>query len=98
MKQVITSREQTTAEYYLRYMVENNSKRKLFCKEKYICIPTKVALEIADAIEKSREKVNVVRCKDCRWGKKVCGNVECSVDSNLPPEYHGYNWFCPNGE
>lgn len=40
----------------------------------------------------------VVRCKDCRWGREVCGNIECSVDRNLPPEYHGYEWFCPNGE
>ena len=42
--------------------------------------------------------VEVVRCKDCRWGKKVCGNIECSVDLNLPSEYHGYDWYCPNGE
>ena len=40
----------------------------------------------------------IVRCKDCRWGREVCGNIECSVDSNMPPEYHGYEWFCPNGE
>lgn len=40
----------------------------------------------------------VVRCKDCRWGREVCGNIECFVDSNIPPEYHGYEWFCPNGE
>ena len=44
------------------------------------------------------EKVEVVRCKDCRWGREVCGNIECFVDSNIPPEYHGYEWFCPNGE
>ena len=42
--------------------------------------------------------VEVVRCKDCRWGREACGNIECSVDLNLPPEYHGYDWFCPNGE
>ena len=40
----------------------------------------------------------IVRCKDCRWGREVCGNIECSVDSNIPSEYHGYEWFCPNGE
>ena len=40
----------------------------------------------------------LVRCKDCRWGREACGNIECSVDRNLPPEYHGYEWFCPNGE
>ena len=40
----------------------------------------------------------IVRCEDCRWGRKVCGNIECFVDSNIPTEYHGYEWFCPNGE
>ena len=40
----------------------------------------------------------IVRCKDCKWGRKVSGNIECFVDSNIPPEYHGYGWFCPNGE
>ena len=40
----------------------------------------------------------LVVCKDCRWGREVCGNIECFVDSNIPPEYHGYEWFCPNGE
>lgn len=44
------------------------------------------------------DAVEVVRCKDCRWGREVCGNIECFVDLNLPPEYHGYEWFCPNGE
>ena len=44
------------------------------------------------------DAVQVVRCKDCRWGREVCGNIECSVDCNLPPEYHGYEWYCPNGE
>ena len=42
--------------------------------------------------------VEVVRCRECRWGRKVCGNIECSVDLNAPTEYHGYDWFCPNGE
>lgn len=39
-----------------------------------------------------------VRCKDCRWGSEVCGNIECSVDSDIFTEYHAYEWFCPNGE
>ena len=42
--------------------------------------------------------VEVVRCKDCRWGREACGNIECLADTNVPPEYHGYDWFCPNGE
>ena len=40
----------------------------------------------------------LVRCKYCRWGREACGNIECFVDSNIPPEYHGYEWFCPNGD
>lgn len=44
------------------------------------------------------DAVEVVRCKDCKWGKEVCGNIECFVDLNAPTEYHGYDWFCPNGE
>ena len=44
------------------------------------------------------DMVEVVRCKDCKWGKEVCGNIECFVDLNAPTEYHGYDWFCPNGE
>ena len=42
--------------------------------------------------------VEIVHCKDCRWGREVCGNIECSVDMNVPVEYHGYDWYCPNGE
>ena len=45
-----------------------------------------------------QEFVPVVRCKDCRWGREVCGNIKCFVDINVPPEYHGYEWYCPNGE
>ena len=41
---------------------------------------------------------HVIRCKDCRWGREVCGNIECWTDMNQPPEYHGYDWYCPNGE
>ena len=40
----------------------------------------------------------LVRCKDCKWGEEKFGNIECNVDRNVPPEYHGYYWFCPNGE
>ena len=44
------------------------------------------------------DAVPVVRCKDCRWGRESCGNIECFVDINIPTEYHGHDWFCPNGE
>lgn len=56
-----------------------------------VVTPIVVSQPTVDAVE-------VVRCEDCRWGRKVCGNIECFVDSNIPPEYHGYEWFCPNGE
>ena len=40
----------------------------------------------------------IIQCKDCRWARDACGgNIECFVDANVP-EYHGYDWFCPNGE
>lgn len=44
------------------------------------------------------DAVPVVRCKDCKWGRKTCGLVECSADRNAPSEYHSYDWYCPNGE
>lgn len=53
-------------------------------------------IELLD--EQPSAQLEIIRCKDCRWGRKVCGNIECFVDSNIPPEYHGYEWFCPNGE
>lgn len=53
-----------------------------------------VLIDVAPTID----AVEVVRCKGCRWGKEVCGNIECFADINVPPEYHGYEWFCPNGE
>ena len=55
-----------------------------------------VALGRLDMLPSAQPEI--VRCKDCRWGREVCGNIECFIDSNIPPEYHGYEWFCPNGE
>ena len=70
-----------------------------------ITVPIQVNLpddwieQIVDRLRNDPESewVEIIRCKDCRWGREVCGNIECSVDSNMP-EYHGYEWFCPNGE
>lgn len=53
-------------------------------------------IDTIDALPSAEPEI--VRCKDCRWGREVCGNIECNVDLNLPPEYHGYEWFCPNGK
>ena len=47
---------------------------------------------------KRNNVAELIRCKDCRWGREVCGNIECWTDMNQPPEYHGYDWYCPNGE
>lgn len=59
-----------------------------------------LVLSIRQAVREVKpvDAVLVVRCKDCRWGREVCGNIECFVDRNIPPEYHSYDWFCPNGE
>lgn len=59
-----------------------------------------VLCDLADlpSAQPAVDSVEVVRCKDCRWGREACGNIECFVDSNIPSEYHGYEWFCPNGE
>ena len=62
------------------------------------CVTISEVLGIIHLDCQTVDAVEVVRCKDCRWGREVCGNIECSVDLNLPPEYHGYEWFCPNGE
>lgn len=57
--------------------------------------------QLRDAVDmaiSALEQPEIIRCKECRWGREACGNIECSVDSNIPPEYHGYEWYCPNGE
>lgn len=64
------------------------------CKEN---INSKSGCKVIDDTP-TADVVEVVRCKDCRWGKESCGNIECFADTNMPPEYHGYDWFCPNGE
>lgn len=53
--------------------------------------------EVIDFVP-ATDAVEVVRCKDCRWGRESCGNIECFADLNVPSEYHGYDWYCPNGE
>ena len=53
---------------------------------------------ITALIDAFADAEEVVRCKDCKWGKETCGNIECFTDTNAPPEYHGYDWFCPNGK
>lgn len=68
---------------------------KAYIQDEYICYDH--TLTDIDA-QPTVDAVEVVRCKDCRWGREACGNIECSTDLNLPPEYHGYEWFCPNGE
>ena len=56
-------------------------------------------IEIEKALEMlSSVQPELVRCKDCHWGREACGNIECWMNTNTSPEYHGYEWFCPNGE
>ena len=54
--------------------------------------------EAVDVAIFSLKQPEIVQCKDCRWGREACGNIECFADTNVPLEYHGYEWFCPNGE
>ena len=69
-------------------------------KGNYVTICSAVGYEGAKQILERLPSAEpeIIRCKDCRWGREVCGNIECFVDINIPPEYHGYEWFCPNGE
>ena len=62
--------------------------------EEVWALPTEDFLKWAAAEAPDAEPV--VRCKDCRWGKETCGNIECFADLNAPTEYHGYEWYCPN--
>lgn len=53
---------------------------------------------LSEAIQLASAQPEIIRCIECRWGREPCGgNIECFVDANVP-EYHGYDWFCPNGE
>lgn len=70
-------------------------KFKAYMQDKYLLFDhTLVDIDAQPAVDAEP----VVRCKDCRWGREACGNIECSADLNLLPEYHGYDWYCPNGE
>lgn len=63
-------------------------------------VPIEVKMNMEEIIDRLKKDdfVQVVRCKDCKWGRESCGNIECHVDLNIPSEYHGYDWYCPNGE
>ena len=61
--------------------------------KKYIC--KEVQTENGGYLEIEEE---LILCEDCKWGREISGNIECNVDRNNPPEYHGYTWFCPCGE
>ncbi len=58
-----------------------------------VTLPCDEVLEIADYIESTRNKVEAVRCKDC---KHYNAGFECLIE--------GYgiernpNWFCADGE
>ena len=51
-----------------------------------------------NGVVKAFDVGELIRCKDCKWGREACGNIECLADTNDLLEYHGYDWFCPNGE
>ena len=75
-----------------KYSMENPTKRQATYNAAISDVCRSInAIPAADVVE-------IVRCEYCRWGREAGGNIECFVDSNIPPEYHSYEWFCPNGE
>lgn len=75
---------------------------KLLCRD---CEETDVCLvcDYRELIEQildapTVDAVEVVRCKDCRFGNRYDEDlIECPLDLNNPPEYNPYDWYCPNG-
>lgn len=70
--------------------------RSEFPEEQFVFTGMSEALNAIKRLPSAQPEI--ILCKDCRWGREACGNIECFVDANVPPEYHGYEWFCPNGE
>ena len=75
MTDYITSREQTTAEHYLRWAVQNSSKRG------YVKLPRDKVLEIAEYIERTRDAEDVdaqptADVRDYATAHKVVGGGE----------------------
>lgn len=60
----------------------------------YVTLPCDEVMKIADYIENTRAKVEVVRCHDCKW----FGDVGCAImivdDSDKPTE----NDYCSFAE
>lgn len=47
----------------------------------YVTLPCDEVLEIADYIESTRNKVEVVRCRDCKWWEHTHGSFgRCSYE------------------
>jgi len=42
----------------------------------------------------------IVRCKDCKYGRETCGNIECHKPSHYEyeTELHPYEWYCADGD
>ena len=58
-----------------------------------VTLPCDEVLEIADYIESTRNKVEVVRCKDCKYWRD---DHTCREHSLVSPM--GANEFCSRGE
>ena len=56
---------------------------------------------LAEAIERLKQCVDVVRCKDCKYGIVYKNDVECTAHQEQgydPEPYHALDWFCADGK
>lgn len=60
----------------------------------FVYLPCDKVLKLADWIESHRNRVEIVRCKDCKW----FGNVGCAIDIKDGTDEPMENDFCSYGE
>ncbi len=87
-------------ETYLRDLIERKG------KDGCVIIPNQIVYGIAEYIEQSRDKISVVRCKDCKYGFMTKNgynedSVMCCNEHSPASHEVGYvvsvNWYCHEG-
>ena len=59
----------------------------------YVTLPCDEVMKIADYIESTRTKVEVVRCKDCKhWYQDADSGMACEFTNMSQPEDGFCNW------